>query len=83
MNMPNWLHNYFVRFGNRLITRGFIGIAVLAALVGYSQYSGQAMRAPAWAAFLFLAFFVALIIVGVTHRGKEIRGENANKSSAL
>ena len=71
--MPNWLHNYFVRFGNRLITRGFIGIAVLVALVGYSQYSGQPMRAPVWAALLFLAFFVALIAIGVTHRGKALR----------
>jgi len=74
--MPNWLHNYFVRYGNSLITRGFIGLALLAALIAYSRYSGEAMRAPLWLAALMALGFVGLILTGASYRTKTLRSDD-------
>ena len=73
--MPNWLHNYLVRYGNSLITRGFIGLALLTALIGYSRSSDQDMRAPLWLAGVMAAFFILLIGTGALYRSKELRAK--------
>jgi hypothetical protein len=71
--MPDWLHNYFVKYHRVFLSRGLLGLVVAVAILGYRMTQADEPAPPPALLALVLGLLGSFLIVGLVFRGKKMR----------
>ncbi len=71
--MPDWLHNYFVKYNRTFLFRGVVGIVGISAFVAYRYFKDGGTLIHIEGLGGLYAFFAAFIGFALFYRNQEPR----------